>query len=244
MGWLKIVGIGPGSLDDMTQRALQALEECDVVVGYKTYIDLVMPLIEKKKIVSSGMRSEVERCRKAIELSLKGEKVCLISSGDPGIYGMAGLVYEIAGSEVLEEMDVEVIPGVTALNAASAILGAPIMQDFSAISLSDHLIPWEVIEKRLEASAKADFVVVLYNPKSRERQEHIEKAKKILLKYRKEDTPVGIVKNATRRGEEVVLTTLKDMEKFDIDMRTIVIVGNSSTYVKNGKMITPRGYRL
>ncbi|WP_415853192.1 precorrin-3B C(17)-methyltransferase [Thermoanaerobacter kivui] len=243
MGWIKVVGIGPGDINDMTLKAYNALKECDVVVGYTTYINLIKPLIEDKEVISSGMRKEVDRCKKAVELALQGKNICIVSSGDAGIYGMAGLMYEVVHKENID-LEIEVIPGVTALNSAAAILGVPVMQDFAVISLSDHLIPWQVIEKRLELSSQADFIIVLYNPKSKERPENLIKAQKIIMKYKKGDIPVGIVKNASREGQETVITTLKEMANHEIDMRTIIIIGNESTYVRNGKMITPRGYIL
>ncbi|MDI3500561.1 MAG: precorrin-3B C17-methyltransferase / cobalt-factor methyltransferase [Thermoanaerobacter sp.] len=243
MGWIKVVGIGPGDINDMTLKAYNVLKECDVVVGYTTYINLIKPLIKDKEVISLGMRKEIDRAKKAVELALQGKNVCIVSSGDAGIYGMAGLMYEVVHKENID-LKIEVIPGVTALNAAAAILGAPVMQDFAVISLSDHLVSWQVIEKRLALSAQADFVIVLYNPKSKERTENLMKAQKIIMKYKKEDIPVGIVKNASREGQQVIITTLKEMANYEIDMRTIVIIGNESTYVENGKMVTPRGYVL
>ncbi|MGB9679169.1 MAG: precorrin-3B C(17)-methyltransferase [Thermoanaerobacteraceae bacterium] len=243
MGWVKVVGIGPGDLNEMTLKAYNCLRECEVIVGYTTYINLIKSIILDKKIITSGMRDEVKRCRQALNLASQGKKVCIISSGDAGIYGMAGLIYEIAHKENLN-IQIEVIAGVTALSSAAAILGAPIMQDFAAISLSDHLIPWIQIEKRLTLSAKADLVIVIYNPKSSERPDNLSKAVNILLKYKSPNTPVGIVKNIKRPKEESIITALEDVINYEIDMRTTLIVGNKSTYVKYGKMVTLRGYAL
>lgn len=243
MGWIKVVGIGPGDVNDMTLRAYNALRECDVVIGYITYINLIKPVIDGKTVILSGMRKEIERCREALVMALDGKNVCIVSSGDAGIYGMAGLMHEVLYKENVD-VEIEVIPGVSALNSAASVLGAPIMHDFAVISLSDHLTPWDVIEKRLKLASQADFIIILYNPKSIERTENIIKAHRIMIKYKKKDTPVGIVKNASRKGQHVVVATLSDMLNHDIDMTTVIIIGNEKTYVQNGKMITPRGYIL
>lgn len=243
MSWIKAVGIGPGSLEHMTLEAIDALKECDVVVGYNTYLNLIKPIIQDKKIIGSGMRHEVSRCKKAIELANEGKKVCVISSGDPGIYGMAGLLLELSAKEGLD-IKIEVIPGISAVNMAAALLGAPLMHDFALISLSDHLTPWEVIERRLDSAAQADFVIALYNPRSHERENHLDTALEIISKYKPKDTPVGIVKNASREGEKVIFTTLESVPIENIDMTSIVIVGNKNTFTIGGKMITPRGYKL
>jgi precorrin-3B C17-methyltransferase len=206
-------------------------------------------LIEDAEVLSSGMRREVDRCDKAVDLALEGNKVAVICSGDPGIYAMAGLVLEIAKGKAqsAEGQDklppIEVIPGVSALNASAARLGAPIMHDFASISMSDLLTPWELIEKRLEAAASADFVIAIYNPKSKGRQEHIGKAREIILKFRSPDTPVGIVRAATRDDEKIVITDLNRMLENEIDMQSTVIIGNSQTFTWEGRMITPRGYQ-
>jgi precorrin-3B C17-methyltransferase len=243
MGWIKVVGIGPGNLKDMTLRAREALQECDIVIGYITYIKLVKPLIEGKEILSSGMRKEILRCQDALKPALEGKKVCIISSGDAGIYGMAGLMYEVAAKDRIN-VDIEVIPGVSAFSSAASILGAPIMHDFAVISLSDHLTPLNLIEERIEYASKGDFVIALYNPKSKERPDNIIKAQKIMLKYKKGETPVGIVKDASREKQSAVITTLNDMLNYDIDMTTVIIIGNEKTYVEKDRMITPRGYIL
>lgn len=242
MSWIKVVGTGPGRYQDMTVRAIRALRDCDVVIGYITYINLVRDLVKDKDIIYSGMRQETERCRKALELASLGKKVSLISGGDPGIYGMAGLLYELAKKNV--DTDIEIIPGVSSVSAAASLLGAPLMTDFASISLSDHLTPWVAIAKRLEMAARADFVIALFNPKSRERKDNLPRALDIVLKYRCSSTPCGIVKNASREGEITLVTKLGDLLKYDIDMTTLIIIGNSSTFITGGKMVTPRGYVL
>ena len=240
-GKLFIVGIGPGGEKYLTERAKEVIFSSQVIIGYKTYIDLISHLISGKEIISTGMKEEVKRCKKAIDLARSGKIVSLISSGDPGIYGMAGLVLELL-KKYRVMVDIEIIPGILALSAASSILGAPLMNDFAVISLSDILIPWEDIEKRIELAAKGNFVIVFYNPKSKKRKNQIKKAREIILRYRKFDIPVGIVKNAKRAGESVVITNLKNMLDFDIDMNTTVIIGNSKTFIYKNFMITPRGY--
>jgi precorrin-3B C17-methyltransferase len=195
--------------------------------------------------MSSGMRQEVDRCAKAVELARDGKTVAVICSGDPGIYAMAGLVFEVLSrqqSAVSGQPDVEIIPGIPALSACAARLGAPLMHDFAAVSLSDLLTPWGLIEKRLEAAASADFVIVIYNPKSKGRQDHIKKARDIILNHRSPDTPVGIVKGATRENETVAITDLQNMLDNEIDMQSTVIIGNSNTFTWEGRMVTPRGY--
>ena len=244
---LYIVGTGPGSIEHITPYAQKVIKRSDVIVGYGTYIDLIQELIKDKEVVCTGMTQEIERCKKAVEYAISGKIVSLISGGDPGIYGMAGLVFEILRTQTqenknLSEINIEVIPGVSALNACAARLGAPLMHDFAVISLSDRLTPWKLIEKRLEAASISDFIIVLYNPRSIGRQEHINKAKNIILKYRYPETPVGIVKAAMRDNEEIVVTNLKDMLDHDIDMQATVIIGNSQTFTWNNWMITLRGY--
>ena len=237
-GKIYVVGIGPGKKADMTFKAYEAMGKSDVIVGYKTYTDLVKEYYPDKEIVSSSMMKEIDRCTDVLKMAKDGKNVALISSGDAGVYGMAGIMLEIADDEI----EVEVIPGVTATNAAAAITGAPVMHDYVTISLSNLLTDWELIKKRLELAAQGDFVVSIYNPKSRGRVTQIEEAQKIMLKYKPKMTPVAIVRNAGRENEEYVVTTLEEMTKNEIDMLTIVIIGNSNTYVKNGKIITPRGY--
>ncbi len=223
----------------MTPAAKKAIEESTVIVGYKLYVDLISPLIKEQRLCTSGMTAEVDRCKEALEIASTGETVSVVSSGDPGIYGMAGLVLELNRKYGL---DVEIVPGLSAVSAAAARSGAPLMHDFAVISLSDLLTPWELIEKRLKCAAEGDFVIALYNPKSKKRVEHIEKARDIILKSRKGTTPVSIVTNACRKGETLVISDLENFTNEDIGMLTIVIIGNSQTIQEGGRMITPRGY--
>ena len=216
--------------------------EADCIVGYGTYLELIPELLKGKEVLSSEMMKEVDRCRKSLEMAATGRTVALVSGGDPGIYAMAGLVFEMA-RENNYQVAVEVIPGIAALNACAARLGAPLMHDFAAISLSDLLTPWEMIEKRIRAAAAADFVIVLYNPKSKRRTEQIVQARDIILSERDPDTPVGIVTAATRENERIELTTLEEMLNSDIGMQSTVIIGNSHTFTWQDLMITPRGYR-
>lgn len=241
-GTLTVVGIGPGAIDLMAPRAQTALEQAEIVVGYRTYLDLVRSCLNPAStVLSSAMMQEIDRCRKALELAEEGKRVALVCGGDPGIYAMAGLVFELART-MNTSVPIDIIPGIAALNACAAILGAPLMHDFAAISLSDLMTPWELIEQRLAAVAPADFVVVIYNPKSKKRTDQIVRAREILLASRAPDTPVGIVSGATREHETVRLTTLAAMLDEEIGMQTTVIIGNSQTFVWRDKMITPRGY--
>ncbi|MEW6593468.1 MAG: precorrin-3B C(17)-methyltransferase [Thermodesulfobacteriota bacterium] len=240
-GTLYVVGTGPGGLKHLTPAARDALACVEVIVGYQTYLDLIPELLVGKEVLSSRMMQEVERARQCLGLAASGKKVALVSGGDPGIYAMAGLVFELA-RERNDSVRIEVIPGIAALNACAARLGAPLMHDFAAISLSDLLTPWPLIEKRLTAAAAADFVIVLYNPKSKKRTAHIERAREIVLAHRGPETPVGIVTAATRENEVVTLTTLDTMLAAEITMQSCVIIGNSSTFAWRDFMVTPRGY--
>ncbi|RJX24716.1 MAG: precorrin-3B C(17)-methyltransferase [Dethiobacter sp.] len=242
-GKLYVVGIGPGNRGDMTFRAAEAIRESDVIIGYTLYVQLLENLTQGKKVYSSGMRGEIERCRLAVEEGAKGKTVSLISSGDAGIYGMAGIVLQVMEKKGLPP-EVDIIPGVTAASSAASVLGAPLMHDFAVISLSDLLTPRELIEKRLRSAGEGDFVVVLYNPRSHHRKTQIQKARDILLCYRSAETPVGIVRDAGRRGEKKTISTLEKMLECDIHMTTTVIVGNSQSYTRDGYIVTPRGYRL
>jgi len=241
-GSIYIVGTGPGSLEHLTPRASAAIRRSDVIVGYGTYLSLIRDLIAGKEIVSTGMTREIDRCTKAIDLACQGKTVSVISGGDPGIYAMAGLVFDLLREKKAGSVPVEVVPGISALNACAARLGAPLMHDFAVVSLSDRLTPWETIERRLDEAGRADFVIVLYNPRSGSRRRHIEKAREILLRHRPAGTPVGIVKGATRQDEAVTLCDLGSMPFNEVDMQTTVIVGNSQSILWNGRMITPRGY--
>ncbi|QEK11818.1 precorrin-3B C(17)-methyltransferase [Crassaminicella thermophila] len=242
-GKIYVVGLGPGDRLHMSERARRAILDSEAVVGYKTYIHLIEDLLEGKEVIDSGMRKEVERCNLTLDKALEGKNVSIISSGDAGVYGMAGIMLEVVNEKKVQ-VEIEVIPGITAANAAASVLGAPMMHDFAVISLSDLLTDWELIKKRIECASIGDFVVALYNPKSKGRVHQIEEAREIMLKHKLPNTPVGIVRNAKRSGEEVVITDLENMLNHSIDMFTVVIIGNAKTYVKNGKMITPRGYHL
>jgi precorrin-3B C17-methyltransferase len=250
---LYIVGIGPGSLRHLTQRARAVLESVNTVAGYKTYIELVQPLIEGKQIISTGMTQEVQRVEAAIDAACGGSSCAVISSGDPGIYAMAGLVFETCQKKNIaivppgpnlnkDALKVEVIPGVPALCAGASLLGAPLTHDFAAISLSNLLTPWELIEKRIEAAAGADFVVVLYNPKSKKRTWQLQRAQQILLQYRDKNTPTGIVVSAMRENQDVQIVPLEKLHEADVDMQTTVFVGNSTSRRYLDFMVTPRGY--
>jgi len=244
-GRIFIVGTGPGSIGHITPYAMKALRESDVIAGYGTYLDLIRELIKDKEVVSTGMTRETERCRRAVELAATGRTVSVVSGGDPGIYAMAGLVLEIVKKQSEDsrtDIHIEVVPGISALNACASRLGAPLMHDFASISLSDRLTPWELIEKRLDAAAAADFAIVLYNPKSRGRTRQINRAVEIISRHRLPETPVGIVKGAMRENEKIIITDLGNMLEHDIDMQTTVIIGNSNTFSWNNLMITPRGY--
>ncbi|NUO07314.1 MAG: precorrin-3B C(17)-methyltransferase [Candidatus Brocadia sp.] len=238
-----MVGIGPGARNEISQRALNALKNSEMIVGYKLYVDLVKDIIKDKQVVATAMRKEIERVETAIREALTGKIVSIISSGDPGVYGMAGLVLEVVSQGNIH-LPVEIISGIPAANAAAAVLGAPLMHDYAVISLSDLLTPWETIEKRVKCAAEADFIIVLYNPKSSQRDWQIRKTGNIVLQYKSPSTPVGIVKDASREGESVIITTLDKMTSYPIDMTTVIIIGNSTTYCYRNYMITKRGYQL
>ena len=248
---LHILGIGPGSLDYLPRRAVDVLETVDAVVGYTTYIDLIRPLIKDKQIVSTPMTKEVERVQRAIEIAQKGTPCALVSGGDPGIYAMAGLVFEMCKSNRIPitgkadapgALQVEIVPGIPALCAGASLLGAPLTHDFAAISLSDLLTPWDVIERRLRAAAESDFVIVLYNPKSKRRSQQLIKAQKILLCYRDKDTPVGVVTRAMREGQDVQMVSLEQLHTMPVNMQSIVFIGSSASSTYLEFMFTPRGY--
>ena len=244
-GKILLVGFGPGSKEDMTYRARQAIADADVVIGYSTYIKLVEDLLEGKEVVRKGMTEEIDRSVEAYEQAKLGKVVAVVSSGDIGVYGMAGPTYEVlfqAGWTPDSGIEVEVVPGASALNSCAALVGAPLTHDFCAISLSDLLTPWPVIAKRLNAVAAADFVVALYNPKSGRRTRQIVEAQKLFLHHRRPDTPVAVVKSAYRPRQRVELTTLDKMSECDIGMLSTVLIGNSNTFVRDGLMVTPRGY--
>lgn len=243
---LSIVGIGPGDVSLLSQKAINAIKACEVVAGYKLYIKLLGNLVDDKEIISSGMTQEMQRARYAIEKAREGKNVCIISSGDAGVYGMAGLALEFLAEIKESKVKVELIPGIPASCSCASLLGAPIMHDFVTISLSDILTDRELIRKRAALAAQGDFVIVIYNPKSKKRTDPLKETWDVLMKYKSPETPVGIVRNAYRDGQEVRITRLKSMlhPKNKIDMFATIIIGNSKTYVKDGYMITPRGYNF
>lgn len=242
MKQIYVVGIGPGSYEQMTIKAAGILKSCDLIVGYTVYVDLIKEYFPDKEMMTTPMKKEVERCRLAFEEADKGKDVAMICSGDAGVYGMAGLMYEI-GTEY-PDCRITVVPGVTAAVAGGAVLGAPLIHDFALISLSDLLTPWEKIEKRLECAAMADFVVCLYNPSSKKRYDYLQKACDIMMRYASEDTVCGIAANIGREGENGRTMSLKELRDTKVDMFTTVFIGNSQTKVVDGHMVTPRGYLI
>ena len=238
---LYIVGIGPGNYENMTVRADRALQESQVIVGYPVYVDLVKDRYPDRQYLSTAMTQEAERCRMAIEEARNGKTVSMICSGDSGIYGMAALIYELLGEN--SGVEVEVVPGLTAACSGGAVLGAPLTHDFAVISLSDRLTPWEKIVTRLDYAAKADLSIVIYNPKSHGRPDHLAKACDVLLKTLPADRPCGVVRNIGRQGQSKTVLTLKELRDFDVDMFCTVFVGNAMTKVIDGNLVTPRGYR-
>jgi len=246
-GKLYIVGVGPGHHDHMTFRAKRVIEESDTIVGYETYVNLVEDLIDGKDVHRYAMTQEVERAHQCIDLAKEGKIVSLVSSGDPGIYGMAGLIFEIlaeSGWNPESDLQVELVPGVSALNSCASLIGSPLMTDFAVVSMSDLLVPWEIIVKRVEAAAQGDYVIVIYNPSSKKRIHQLQDTRKLLLKYRKPSTPVAIIKGAFRKSQTIVMTDLEHLEEHSdkLGMISTVIVGNSSTYNFKDLMINPRGY--
>ncbi len=242
-GKLFVVGIGPGGKLDRTLRAEQAIASSQVIAGYKRYIKSVQDLTENKEIIATGMTKEIERCRLAIEAALEGKTVSLISSGDPGIYAMAGLALEMIHSHHYQ-LDVEIIPGVTAASATAALLGAPLMLDFAVISLSDLLVDWPFILRRVEAVASADLVVALYNPRSKKRIKQLEETVEVLLKYRPPTTPVGIGTSVGYDEEQIMITSLGELLSHEIGMSSLVIVGNTETQLMDKWLVNPRGYKI
>jgi precorrin-3B C17-methyltransferase len=239
MGKLFVVGLGPGHVDGMTGRAVRALEAADLICGYTKYVELVKPYFSHKQYHATGMTSEIDRCRAAIDAA-RTQTVAMVSSGDAGVYGMAGLIYELAVDE--QDVEIEVIPGVTAAQSGASVLGAPLMQDYAVISLSDLLVSWETIEKRLRGAGAGDFSLVLYNPSSHKRAGHLKRACDILLDYRSGDTVCGLVSNIGREGECGRVLTLLELRDTAVDMFTTVFIGSSATRQLGGKMVSPRGY--
>lgn len=240
MNRLSVIGIGPGDRDGMTIRADEVLADADVIVGYTRYIELVRPLYPGKRFFDTPMLQEVDRCRTALELAAEGETVAVVCSGDSGVYGMAGLLYEV--STDFPDVEIEVISGVTAALSGASLLGAPLTHDFVVISLSDLLTPWTLIEKRLEYAAMGDFAICIYNPSSHKRHDYLKRACDILLRHAREDTVCGIARNIGRTGESTSVMTLGQLRKAEVDMFATVYVGNSQTKVIDGNMVTPRGY--
>ncbi len=244
-GKIMLVGLGPGAVEHMTGRARAAIAEADTIIGYVTYVRLVADLIEGKEVIKKSMTEELDRAIEALDRAKQGKKVALISSGDAGVYGMAGPTFEVlfqAGWTPESDIEVEIVPGASALNTCAALVGAPLTHDFCAISLSDLLTPWPTIARRLDAVAYADFVVALYNPKSGRRTRQIQEAQRIFLRHRDPKTPVAIVKSAFRPKQRLEFTTLEKMAEADIGMLSTVLIGNSNTFIRDGLMVTPRGY--
>ena len=237
MAKLYVVGIGPGGRENMTFRSVEVIKSCDCIVGYTPYIEYLGDLVEGKELFSTGMKGEIERCKAAIDMVKEGKNTAIISTGDAGLYGMAGPILELA-----QDIEVEIIPGVTAAFSAASEIGSPIMHDYASISLSDLMTPWGVIEKRLENAADADFVITIYNPKSKGRKDHLKRAIEIISQCRNGNTPVGIVRNSGRPNTEVMITTLEEMDYNLVDMLCVLIIGNSNTYINDNRIITPRGY--
>ena len=236
-----IVGLGPGNEAMMTAAAREAIDKSSVVVGYEVYVDLIRPLLAGKTVATTPMKREVDRCQMALEYALAGETVSMVCSGDAGVYGMAGVMMEVAREH--PEVEMEVVCGITAACSAAAVLGAPLIHDFAVISLSDLLTPWEKIEKRLRLAADADFVICLYNPSSKKRSDYLQRACDLVLQHQSPETCCGYVRNIGREGEQATLCTLSELRMAKVDMFTTVIIGNSQTNVINGRLVTPRGYK-
>ena len=242
-GNIYAVGLGPGKKEGLTFEAYEALDNADVIVGFNTYIDIVKTYLPDRKFFESPMTTELERVKKCFEFALSGENVCLVSSGDPGIYALASPLLEMSAQ--YPDIVITVIPGVSALLSGAALLGAPIGNDTAIISLSDLLTPWEIIEKRLKAASLGDFSIVLYNPGSRKRKDHLKRAVDIILSQGKgEDTPCGIVKNIGREKEEAILCKLSKLREIEADMFTTIFIGNSDTKIINNRLVTKRGYEI
>ena len=241
MNKIYVVGIGPGAYEQMTGKAIRALQDSDIIVGYTVYVDLVKEHFAGKEFLTTPMKKEVDRCILAFEKAMEGKTVSMICSGDAGVYGLAGLMYEVGVN--YPQVELEIIPGVTAALGGAAVLGAPLIHDFCLISLSDLLTPWEKIEKRLLAAAEADFAVCLYNPSSKKRHDYLQKACDLMLTYRSPDTVCGIVSQIARDGEAYRVMSLSKLRDTQVDMFTTVFIGNSQTKEIKGKMVTPRGYK-
>jgi precorrin-3B C17-methyltransferase len=245
-GSLAVIGLGPGAAALLTGQARGALQQASVVIGYTGYFAWVQDLVQGKECLALPLTQEIDRARLAVDRALRGQAVCVISSGDAGIYGMASIVLEVMAQQAPETLfpEVLVVPGVSAINACAALLGAPLGHDFAVISLSDLLTPWQVIEKRLSAAAEADFVTVLLNPRSARRQWQYARAQAILAQCRAPETPVGVVRNAYRPEQSVQVSSVADMLTVPVDMLTTIIVGNSQTRCWQSRLVTPRGYAI
>lgn len=241
MNKIYVVGIGPGEYEQMTIKAANVLKSCDTIIGYTVYVKLVEEYFAGKEFLTTPMKKEVDRCVLAFEEAMKGKTVAMICSGDAGVYGMSGLMYEIGTR--YPEVEIEVVCGVTAAIGGAGVLGAPLIHDFCVISLSDLLTPWEKIEKRLLHAAEADLSIVLYNPSSKKRHDYLQKACDLMMRYKAPETVCGTVENIGREGEQGTVMTLKELRDTQVDMFTTVFIGNSQTKNINGKMVTPRGYR-
>ena len=242
MNKVYVVGMGPGAYEEMTVRAVKTLEACEVIVGYTVYVDLLREHFPGKEFMTTSMRQEVQRCHMAFEAAAAGKTTEMVCSGDAGIYGMAGLMYEVG--EEFPQVEIEVVPGVTAAIGGSAVLGAAVGHDCALISLSDLLTPWEAIEKRLLAAAEADFVICLYNPSSKKRSDYLKKACMLIQRYKADDTVCGIVRQIAREGEALKLLTLGELKDTEVDMFSTVFIGNRQTKIVRGHMVTPRGYHI
>ena len=243
MGKIYVVGIGPGNRENMTEACLSYLNAADIIVGYTGYLEFVRPVFPDKEYYGTGMMQEKERCVKAIELAGGGKNICVVSSGDSGVYGMAGLIFELVGDTPTIDIDIEVIPGVTAALSGAALLGSPLTNDFAVISLSDLLTPWEIIERRLRSAAEGDFAICLYNPGSKKRIEQLRIACDILLEQVPESRLCGIARNIGRQDQSIKLLLLGELRQTQVDMTTTIFIGNSQTKQIGGRMVTPRGYR-
>ncbi|MCF2682127.1 precorrin-3B C(17)-methyltransferase [Faecalicatena contorta] len=242
MNKVYVVGMGPGAYEEMTVRAVKTLEACEVIVGYTVYVDLLREHFPGKEFMTTSMRQEVQRCHMAFEAAAAGKTTAMVCSGDAGIYGMAGLMYEVG--EGFPQVEIEVVPGVTAAIGGSAVLGAAVGHDCALISLSDLLTPWEAIERRLQAAAEADFVICLYNPSSKKRSDYLKKACMLIQRYKEDDTVCGIVRQIAREGEALKLLTLGELKDTEVDMFSTVFIGNRQTKIVRGHMVTPRGYHI
>ncbi len=239
---LYVIGLGPGNIEKMTIEAHSALEEAHIIIGYSVYIELIKKYFENKEFISGAMKKEVQRCELAINMANEGNIVAMVCSGDSGVYGMAGLILELAKD--YDDLEIKIIPGISSALAGAALIGAPLMHDFAIISLSDLLTPWEKISLRLELASKGDFVISIYNPSSKNRSDYLQKACDIMLKYKSKDTPCAIVNKIAREGENYQIMDLEALRNAKADMFSTIFIGNSQTKIINNKIVTPRGYKI